>query len=157
MKYFHSILPNSKTSSRGIQLLSFTDTIPVNSTLVHLLRPYISCDPPSSLQRYGRLRISNEVYHAEIYEKPTKFNNAVISYNLESPYNEQEFFGIISFFCSLCKGVFAIVKPFTDAVTLADTENIFACNKTPGPFVFVAVNNSRIHVLCRYSKLCIRC
>ena len=77
-EHLQELLVHHKTSHNGVQLLNFYDVIPVTDNLSRSLSI-----TQASLERFGRLKVNNEVYHAEIYERPTKFNNSAISYIMQ--------------------------------------------------------------------------
>lgn len=135
-EHLQELLVHYKTSHNGVQLLNFYDVIPVTDNLSRILNI-----TQASLERFGRLKVNNEVYHAEIYERPTKFNNSAISYIMQ----EEHYFGIVSFFCSLCKNQFAIVKPLMNVSPLTCAKHVFVCNKVPGSPVAVPVSD----IICR--------
>ena len=137
MDYLKDIL-YSRQVSKGLELLSCFNEITLDESLGKLLAEYVPSLPPT-VCRYGRLRI-NRIYHSEVYERPTKINNTVISYKL--PVMSCERFVILY----LDGVVFAVVKQFTGILQLTHTDHIFVCNK-PGPITVVPVDHINYKVV----------
>jgi hypothetical protein len=121
---FQEILPRYCKYSGKIEcakLLGAGTEIIVESSLRNILIPYQS-DVPSRIKKYGRPKFNNEIFHAEIYERPSRINNTVVSYFLSNT----EFYGIVSFFCQVSDVLLAVVKPLipTGNRVTPETSNI---------------------------------
>ena len=88
------------------KLLGSSDILRVNTTIADQLKQYMQ-NIPDCVGRYARLQVNNEVYHADIYERPTRYNNTAISFILPSS-NKQKF-GIISSFLSVSQDILILL------------------------------------------------
>ncbi len=68
----------------------------VDSPMYELLEPFVT-SVPEVITKFGRLLLRREVYHSQMYRRPTRRNDYVITY--EDVKERVQKFGLVSYFC----------------------------------------------------------
>ena len=134
IEYLEHIIPSSSSMKGGVTALSPACNIVVDSSLAKLFQPFTSIST-KSIPKYGRLRIKNNVFHSDTYDRPKKVNDSVISYTI-MPCKEN--FGVISYFTCICFNYYAVVKQLTDIKCIGFVDHVFVCKRN-GPLVVVPI------------------
>ena len=138
-------------SRKQTKLLGSSDILRVNTTIADLLKQYLR-NIPDCVGRYRRLQVNNEVYHADIYKRPTRYNNTAISFTV--PSSNKEMFGIISCFLSVSQDIFVVVKPLVASrfhfINEPKIKHIHVCIATPGSPILIPVSaiHSKVVYMC---------